>query len=122
MLPEEWIRPLIKSALLMPSFQLFLLSMEVTESMIDNLAHLARLRFSDEEKASLKADLQKMIAFVEQLQEVDTTGVEPLIHMSDTVNVLREDEIKGSISRKEALLNAPIKDESFFKVPTVIKK
>lgn len=106
----------------MPSFQLFLLSMEVTESMIDNLAHLARLRFSDEEKASLKADLQKMIAFVEQLQEVDTTGVEPLIHMSDTVNVLREDEIKGSISRKEALLNAPIKDESFFKVPTVIKK
>jgi len=63
-----------------------------------------------------------MIAFVEKLNELDTTGVEPLLHMSDEVNVLREDEVKGSISREEALKNAPLHDEQFFKVPKVIRK
>lgn len=96
--------------------------MEVSDTMIDNLAHLARLRFNEDEKASIKTDLQKMIAFVEQLKEIDTTGIEPLLHMSDTVNVLREDIIQGSVSREDALLNAPLKDAQFFKVPKVIKK
>ena len=96
--------------------------MELTDEMIDNLTHLARLRFSGEERISVKKDLQKMISFVEKLQQIDTTGVKPLLHMSDTVNILREDIIQGSVSRQEALLNAPIKDEQFFKVPKVIKK
>jgi len=63
-----------------------------------------------------------MIAFVGQLNEVDTTGVEPLLHMGDAVNVLREDAIQGSITREAALLNAPDTDGTFFKVPKVIKK
>ncbi len=96
--------------------------MQVTDATIENLAHLARLRFDEKEKESVKKDLQNMIAFVEQLNEIDTTGVEPLLHMSDTVNVLRDDVVKGSVSRAEALRNAPLKDEEFFKVPTVIKK
>lgn len=96
--------------------------MEVNEQLIDNLAHLARLRFTETEKLSFKTDLQRMITFVEQLKEIDTTGVEPLLHMSDAVNVLREDEIKGSISREEALKNAPQKDDEFILVPKVIKK
>ncbi len=96
--------------------------MELTDEMIDDLAHLARLRFSGEERISVKKDLQKMISFVEKLQEIDTTGVKPLLHMSDTVNILREDEVQGSISREDALLNAPVKDEQFFMVPKVIKK
>jgi len=96
--------------------------MEVSDTMIDNLAHLARLRFNEDEKTSIKTDLQKMIAFVEQLKGIDTTGVDPLLHMSDTVNVLRDDVIEGSVSRADALLNAPLKDEQFFKVPKVIKK
>jgi aspartyl-tRNA(Asn)/glutamyl-tRNA(Gln) amidotransferase subunit C len=96
--------------------------MQVTDATIENLAHLARLRFDDTEKESVKKDLQNMIAFVEQLKEIDTTGVEPLLHMSDTVNVLREDVLQGSVSREEALKNAPLKDNEFFKVPTVIKK
>jgi aspartyl-tRNA(Asn)/glutamyl-tRNA(Gln) amidotransferase subunit C len=62
------------------------------------------------------------VAFVEKLQTIDTTGVAPLLHISDVANVLREDEVKGSISREEALLNSPVKDGVFFKVPTVIKK
>jgi aspartyl-tRNA(Asn)/glutamyl-tRNA(Gln) amidotransferase subunit C len=63
-----------------------------------------------------------MIQFVEKLNELDTTGVSPLLHMSDNINALREDEIKGSISREEGLKNAVMKDNQFFKVPKVIKK
>ena len=96
--------------------------MEVNDAMIDKLAHLARLKFDEAEKKEIKTDLQRMIVFVEKLNELDLDGVEPLLHMSDEVNVLREDEIKGSVSRSEALKNAPSHDEQFFKVPKVIKK
>jgi aspartyl-tRNA(Asn)/glutamyl-tRNA(Gln) amidotransferase subunit C len=96
--------------------------MEVNDEMVDKLAHLARLQFNDTEKIAIKTDLQRMIQFVEKLNELDTTGVEPLLHMSDGVNVLREDEVKGSIERTEGLKNAPIQDGVFFKVPKVIKK
>jgi aspartyl-tRNA(Asn)/glutamyl-tRNA(Gln) amidotransferase subunit C len=96
--------------------------MEVNDAMIDNLAHLARLRFTESEKQKLKADMQKMIAFVEKLNELDTTGIEPLLHMTAEVNVLREDEVKNSVSRQQALANAPVHDDAFFKVPKVIKK
>jgi aspartyl-tRNA(Asn)/glutamyl-tRNA(Gln) amidotransferase subunit C len=96
--------------------------MEVNDEMVDKLANLARLQFNDVEKQSVKADLQKMIQFVEKLNELDTTGVAPLLHMSDGVNVLRDDEVKGSISREEAVKNAPLQDGVFFKVPKVIKK
>ena len=63
-----------------------------------------------------------MIHFVEKLNELDTTGVEPLLHMSSNVNVLREDIEEGSVSRAEGLKNAPSSDGIFFKVPKVINK
>lgn len=90
--------------------------------MVDKLAHLARLQFTEAEKTAIQKDLQKMIQFVEKLNELDTTGVAPLLHMSDRVNVLREDEVKGSIDRMEGLKNAPLQDGEFFKVPKVIRK
>jgi len=96
--------------------------MEVNDALLDKLANLARLQFNDTEKEGIKNDLQRMIQFVEKLNEVDTTGVEPLLHMSDEVNILREDEVKGSVSRAEGLKNAPVHDGQFFKVPKVIKK
>jgi aspartyl-tRNA(Asn)/glutamyl-tRNA(Gln) amidotransferase subunit C len=96
--------------------------MEVNDALVDKLAHLSRLKFNASEKEEIKADLQKMIAFVDKLNELDLSGVEPLVHMSDEVNVLREDEVKGSISREEALKNAPEHDDKFFKVPKVIRK
>lgn len=95
--------------------------MEVNDALIDKLAHLARLQFNEEEKQEIKTDLQRMIAFVEKLNELDLEGVAPLLHLSEEINVLRDDEIKGSISREEALKNAPDHDEQFFKVPRVIK-
>lgn len=96
--------------------------MEVNDALVEKLAHLARLKFDNAEKAIIKNDLQKMIQFVEKLNELDTTGVEPLLHMSNNVNILRADEVKGSINREEGLQNAAIHDDQFFKVPKVIKK
>ena len=96
--------------------------MEVNDELVNNIALLARLEFEEHEKEEIKLDMQKMISFIEKLNELDTTGIEPLLHMSNNVNVLREDEIKESITREEALLNASIHDEQFFKVPKVIRK
>ena len=96
--------------------------MEVNDALVDKLAHLSRLHFDATEKAAIKNDLQQMIAFVEKLNELDLEGVKPLLHISEDINVLREDEVQGSVSREEALKNAPAHDEQFFKVPKVIKK
>lgn len=96
--------------------------MEVNDALVDKLANLARLQFNDSEKVGIKNDLQKMIQFVEKLNELDTTGVVPLLHMSDNMNVLREDVVQGSSSIEEGLKNAPLYDQHFFKVPKVIKK
>ena len=80
------------------------------------------LQFDAAEKEAIRNDLQKMIRFVEKLNELDTTGVKPLLHMSDRVNVLREDEVTGSITTEQGLQNAYNHDHAFFKVPKVIKK
>jgi aspartyl-tRNA(Asn)/glutamyl-tRNA(Gln) amidotransferase subunit C len=96
--------------------------MEVTEALIDKLAKLARLSFNEQEKSEIRADLEKMIGFVDQLQALDLEGVEPLMHMSEADNVFREDVVKGEISREQALSNAPAHDDQFFTVPKVIKK
>lgn len=96
--------------------------MEVTDSLVNNLANLARLEFNEQEKELIKKDLQQMIGFVDKLKELDTTGVAPLLHMSEAMNRLREDEVKGSVSREAAMLNAPENDGVYFRVPKVIKK
>jgi aspartyl-tRNA(Asn)/glutamyl-tRNA(Gln) amidotransferase subunit C len=94
--------------------------MEVNDQLVEKLAHLSRLKFNDSEKDEIKNDLQRMIGFVEKLNELNLDGVEPLLHMSEEINVLREDEVKGSVNRSEALQNAPLHDDYFFKVPKVI--
>jgi aspartyl-tRNA(Asn)/glutamyl-tRNA(Gln) amidotransferase subunit C len=96
--------------------------MEVNDQLIEQLAELAKLEFSAEEKSGIKSDLQRMISFVEKLQEIDTTGVEPLLHMSQATNVYREDILSGSVDRSTGLLNAPDSDGIYFRVPQVIKK
>ena len=96
--------------------------MEVNDALIDNLSNLARLEFNAADKEEIRKDLQRMILFVEKLSELDTTGVEPLLHMSPETNVLREDTLRGSVSREAALANAPAADGTYFKVPKVIRK
>ena len=96
--------------------------MEVTDKLIEDLALLSRLHFSDTEKESIKKELKQMIEFVDKLGEVEVEGIEPLMHMSDATNRLREDEVKGSVSREEAMKNAPESDGIYFRVPKVINK
>jgi aspartyl-tRNA(Asn)/glutamyl-tRNA(Gln) amidotransferase subunit C len=96
--------------------------MEVTNELIDKLAQLSRLQPDPEKKETLRKDLQQMISFVEKLQEVDTTGVEPLLHLSPQINALREDRVFETIRREEALSSAARKDQEFFLVPKVIQK
>ena len=96
--------------------------MEIRDEMVDKLASLSRLQFTAEEKTAIRLDLEKMIGFVDKLNELDTSGVEPLMHISGNHNILRDDEVLQEFSREEALKNAPVKDNHFFKVPRVINK
>ena len=96
--------------------------MEITSKLIEDIAALAKLEFDEKSREKMKEDLERIIRFIDKLSEIDTDGVEPLIYLSEEVNVLREDEIKGVISQVEALKNAPEKDSDYFKVPTILKK
>ncbi len=97
--------------------------MKIDETTLDRIAELARLDVSDPAtRATLLTDMQRVFDFVEKLNEVDTTGVEPLIFMTEGEDVLREDEVETTISKKEALMNAPVKDSDYFKVPRVLDK
>lgn len=94
--------------------------MEINNETVDKIARLSKLSFSGEQKEAIKNDMNKMLDFVGKLNEVNTDGVEPLIHMSDEVNVLRPDVNVVSISQEEALKNAPKKDSTYFKIPKVL--
>jgi aspartyl-tRNA(Asn)/glutamyl-tRNA(Gln) amidotransferase subunit C len=96
--------------------------MRIDNELVDRLAELSKLEFNDTEKEKLKSDLQGILNLVEKLEEVNVEGVEPLIYMSDERNVLRKDVIKDTVTKEEALQNAPQKDSDYFKVPKVIKK
>jgi aspartyl-tRNA(Asn)/glutamyl-tRNA(Gln) amidotransferase subunit C len=96
--------------------------MKIDKETVDKIAHLARLEFDNESKEAMIKDMNNMLAFVDKLNELDTTNVEPLIYMSDEVNVLRDDEVKQIITQEEALKNSPKHDSDYFKVPKVIGK
>ena len=96
--------------------------MKITNKLIQDIAALAKLEFDEKSTEKMKVDLERIIRFIDKLSEIDTDGVEPLIYLSEEVNVLREDEIKAVISQVEALKNAPEKDSDYFKEPTILKK
>ena len=96
--------------------------MEINNKLIQDIAKLSKLKFDDSAEEKMKADLEKMLAFVDKLNEIDTEGIDPLIYMSEEVNVLREDKVTEETSQEDALKNAPKKDSDYFKVPTVLKK
>ena len=101
---------------------LYFCLMEINDALVDKLASLARLRFEGEEKEAIKSDLSKMIRFIDKLNELDTSSVEPLIYLNENTSSLRSDVITGMCSRNEGLKNAPVHDEEFFKVPKVINR
>lgn len=96
--------------------------MNIDENTVDRLAGLAKLEFDAAGKKQMITDMNRMLAFVDKLQELDTDNVEPLVLMTETNNIWREDIPKQEITQKEALMNAPKKDSDYFKVPKVISK
>ena len=96
--------------------------MKVDKALVDKVASLAKLEFKDDERENIRQDLERILEFVDKLNEVNTDGVEPLVYITDEKNVLRPDEINHIISRDEALRNAPMRDSDYFKVPKVLKK
>ena len=94
--------------------------MSVTRKDVEHIAKLARLEFTDEEKATFTHQLNTILAYVEQLNTLDTSNVEPLSHVIELDNAFREDVLRPGLTQEEALKNAPVKTERFFKVPKVI--
>lgn len=95
-------------------------NMKINDELIDKLSTLAKLEFEAGDKAEIREDLSKIISFVEKINEVDLSGVEPLIYVTDEVNVMRTDEVRSDITQAEALKNAPKKDSDYIKVPKVL--
>ena len=96
--------------------------MKIDNELVGRLSELSKLEFDEQAKEGIKKDLQKIFDLVEKLKEIDVEGVEPLVYMTDEKNVLRKDVVKDTVTKEEALLNAPQRDSDYFKVPKVIKK
>lgn len=96
--------------------------MSVTLRDVEHVASLARLSFTEEEKQRLTQQLNEILAYMEQLNSLDTSHVEPLSHVIELNTVFREDVLTPGLTREEALLNAPAKTDRFFKVPKVIEE
>ena len=96
--------------------------MNIDDKTIDYIANVSKLEFKNKEKETIKDDLNKIISFVDKLNDIDTEGVAPLIYMTEGVNVLREDSVEETVSHQEALKNSPDPDTDYFKVPKVLSK
>jgi aspartyl-tRNA(Asn)/glutamyl-tRNA(Gln) amidotransferase subunit C len=96
--------------------------MAVTIKEVEHIAKLAKLEFTEAEKEKFTHQLNQILEYVEQMNKLDTSHVEPLSHVIELSNVFRADEVKQGVSTEEALKNAPSKTEEFFKVPKVINE
>jgi aspartyl-tRNA(Asn)/glutamyl-tRNA(Gln) amidotransferase subunit C len=93
----------------------------ISKDQVKHVAHLARLAVTDEEAEMLTEQLDKIIGFAEELKELDTDNVEPTTHVLELKNVLREDEVRNSVSVDEAMKNAPAQKDGQFKVPNILE-
>ena len=96
--------------------------MKIDRDTVDKIAHLARLELNEAEKDKAIIELSEILSFMAKLDELNTEGIQPLVYMNDAVNVLRKDEVHQEITTQEALLNAPLRNEQYFKVSKVIEK
>ena len=96
--------------------------MKVTENDVKIVASLSRLKISDEESVAVIAQLDKFLTYVENLQSVDTSKIEPTTYALPMQNIFRADEVKPSLNRELALSNAPMQDDGYFKVPRVLEE
>ena len=95
--------------------------MEISKEQVEHVAKLARLEVSEDEKTTFARQLSSILTHIDQLKELDTTGVEPTATVLPTDNVFREDEVRPSLSQEAALANAPDQAEGFFSVPKILE-
>ena len=96
--------------------------MNINEETIYKVANLARIEIKETEVPGLIDEMSKILTFMEQLNALDTTAVEPLVYMNDTNNVWRADEAKSELAVEDVLKNAAEHNERFFMVPKIIEK
>lgn len=95
--------------------------MEITKEMVDYVSELSRLRLDEQSKEKMRGELEQIIAYMDVLNTLDTTGVEPMSHVFPVKNVMRSDEVEPSADRAELLKNAPVPDEEAFLVPRTVE-
>ena len=96
--------------------------MVIDKKTVYKVADLARIEIKEEEIGGLTEEMNKILTFMEKLNELDTIGVKPLVYMNEEVNVWREDQVKQEISVEEGLKNSAKHNEHFFFVPKIIEK
>lgn len=96
--------------------------MSLTADQVRKVASLARLKLGEDELAALTGQMSQILDYVAVLDQVDTTGIEPMVHAIEMRNVFRADEAAGSLPRTDALANAPRTDGKFFLVPQIIER
>jgi aspartyl-tRNA(Asn)/glutamyl-tRNA(Gln) amidotransferase subunit C len=94
---------------------------KITSEEVRRVALLARLRLTAEEESRLTGQLDKILQYVDQLNQLDTSNVEPFTHAVAIVNALRDDKVTNHAGAAELLANAPQKSQTFFKVPKIIE-
>lgn len=93
---------------------------KISDETIEYVGILAKLELSGEEKEKAKSDMEKMLDYIDTLNELDTEGIEPMSHVFPVNNVFREDVVKNADGSRDALANAPLAKDQGFKVPKTI--
>jgi len=96
--------------------------MKIDNKLISNLSKLAKLDFDKKTSLDMQEDLKKIIGFIDKLSEINTDKIEPLIYLSEELNVLRDDDEVKNLSQERALQNVPSKDSDYILVPKVLKR
>ncbi len=94
--------------------------MNVPNELIKKVGELAKLKFEESELESIRNDFEKILNFIEKINEIDTEGVDPLFYVNDNFVELREDVPMITLSKEEALKNAPKTDGDYFRVPKFV--
>lgn len=92
----------------------------ISRQEVEYVAKLARLNLSEDEAEKYTEQLNAILQFAGKLNELDTSNIEPTSHVLDVYNVMRDDEVRPSVEREKALLNAPEEEDGQFKVPAVM--
>ncbi|PKM51849.1 MAG: Asp-tRNA(Asn)/Glu-tRNA(Gln) amidotransferase GatCAB subunit C [Firmicutes bacterium HGW-Firmicutes-7] len=95
--------------------------MKITKEQVTHVANLARLNLTEDEKELMTKDMASIITFVDQMNKLDITGVDPTAHIIPINNVFREDEVKPSMDREQLLSNAPSQERGCFNVPKIVE-